>query len=92
MPEQVIRELRSRGVIVDKRFLMEHFEVSETAAQKRIDTLAKTNTEWRSRAEKEYDDVILWKFSAFMDAICPRRVTYDFEDEYERQRERDSWY
>ena len=92
MPEQVLRELATRGVKIDKRFLMEHFEVSETAAQKRIDTLAKTNTEWRSRAEKEYDDVILWKFSAFMDAICPRRVTFDFEDEYERQRERDSWY
>ena len=92
MPEQVLRELASRGVKIDKRFLMQHFEVSETAAQKRIDTLAKTNTEWRSRAEKEYDDVILWKFSAFMDAICPRRVTFDFEDEYERQRERDSWY
>lgn len=92
MPEQVLRELASRGVKIDKRFLMQHFEVSETAAQKRIDTLAKTNTEWRSRAEKEYDDVILWKFSAFMDAICPRRDTFDFEDEYERQRERDSWY
>jgi hypothetical protein len=92
MPEQVLRELASRGVRIDKRFLIEHFEVSETAAQKRIETLAKTNTEWRSRAEKEYDDVILWKFSAFMDAICPRRVTYDFEDEYERQRERDSWF
>ena len=92
MPEQVLRELATRGVKIDKRFLMEHFEVSETAAQKRIDTLAKTNTEWRSRAEKEYDDVILWKFSAFMDAICPRRVTFDFEDEYERQRERDSWF
>ena len=92
MPEQVLRELATRGVKIDKRFLMEHFEVSETAAQKRIDTLAKTNTEWRSRAEKEYDDIILWKFSAFLDAIYPRRVTFDFEDEYERQRERDSWY
>lgn len=92
MPEQVLRELVSRGVKIDTRFLMQHFAVSETAAQKRIDTLAKTNTEWRSRAEKEYDDVILWKFSAFMDAICPRRVTFDFEDEYERQRERDSWF
>ena len=92
MPEQVLRELATRGVKIDTRFLMQHFEISETAAQKRIDTLAKTNTEWRSRAEKEYDDVILWKFSAFMDAICPRRVTFDIEDEYERQRERDSWF
>lgn len=92
MPEQVLRELTSRGVIVNKHFLMKHFEVSETAAQKRIDTLAKTNFEWRSRAEKEYDDVILWKFTAFMDAICPRKVVFDYEDELERQRERDSWF
>lgn len=92
MPEQVLRELASRGVKIDTKFLMQHFAVSEMAAQKRIDTLAKTNTEWRSRAEKEYDDVILWKFLTFMDTICPRRVTFDFEDEYERQRERDSWF
>lgn len=92
MPEQILRELGRRGVQITKRFLIDHFEVSETAAQKRLDTLAKTNTEWRSRAEKEYDDVILWKFSAFIDAICPRNGTFDFEDEYERQCERDSWY
>ena len=91
MPEQVLRELGRRGVRITKRFLMEHFEVSETAAQKRIDTLAKTNAEWRSRAEKEYDDIILLKFSAFIDAICPRKDIFDYEDEYEMQRKRDQW-
>ena len=91
MPEQVLRELARRGVKIEAVFLMEYFGVSETAAQKRIETLAKTNAEWRSRAEKEYDDVILLKFSAFIDAICPPKTGFDFEDEYEKQRERDKW-
>ena len=72
---------------------MQHFEVSETAAKKRIETLAKTTVEWRSRQEKEFDDIILYKFAAFIDSICPpRKNNYDFEDEYDRQRERDSWF
>ena len=92
MPEQVLREVGRRGVKITKNFLIDRFEVSEAAAQKRLDTLAKTNSEWRSREEKEYDDVILHKFSAFIDDICPRKVTFDLEDEYETQRKRDSWF
>ena len=93
MPEQVLRELTNRGIRITKEFLMHHFEVSETAAKKSIETLAKTTVEWRSRQEKEFDDVILFKFAAFIDSICPpRKNYYDFEDEYDRQRERDSWY
>ena len=42
---------------------------------------------------KEFDDVILFKFAAFIDSIYPpRKNYYDFEDEYDRQRERDAWY
>lgn len=93
MPEQVLREFANRGIRITKEFLMQHFEVSETAAKKRIETLAKTTVEWRSRQEKEFDDVILFKFATFIDSICPpRKNYYDFEDEYDRQRERDSWY
>lgn len=72
MPDQVLRELGRRGVSLTKQFLMQHFEVSETAAQKRIETLANTNAERRSRMEREDDGMILWKFSDFIDAICPR--------------------
>lgn len=92
MPEQILRELIKRGVIITKQFLIKHFGVSGQAAQKRLDTLAKTNVEWRSRSEKEYDDAILFKFASFIDGIFPRRAAFDFEVEYERQRERDSWF
>ncbi|MBQ2661858.1 MAG: ImmA/IrrE family metallo-endopeptidase [Clostridia bacterium] len=93
MPEQVLREFAKRGARITKEFLMEHFEVSETAAKKRIETLAKTTAEWRSRQEKEFDDIILCKFSAFINSTCPYSNDYfDFEDEYERQRTRDSWF
>ncbi len=93
MPEQVLREFTNRGINITKEFLMRYFEVSETAAKKRIETLAKTTGEWRSRQEKEYDDIILYKFATFIDSICPPRKNYfDFEDEYDRQRERDSWF
>ncbi|MGN1456312.1 MAG: ImmA/IrrE family metallo-endopeptidase [Acutalibacteraceae bacterium] len=93
MPEQLLREFMNRGIGITKEFLMRNFEVSETAAKKRIETLAKTTVEWRSRQEKEFDDIILFKFAAFIDSICPPRKNYfDFEDEYDRQRERDSWF
>ena len=92
MPEQLLRELQSRGMQITKRFLQNTFGVSEPAAERRINTLAKTNTEWYSRAEREFDDIILLKYDAFLNGICPQKATYDFEDEFDRQRERDSWY
>ncbi len=93
MPEQVLRELINRGVCVTKEFLMQHFNVSETAAKKRIETLAKTTIEWYSRQEKEFDDIILQKFATFIDSIClPRKNYFHLDDEFNRQRERDSWF
>lgn len=93
MPEQVLRELAHRGMRITKEFLMRHFEVSESAARKRMETLAKTTVEWRSQQETEFDDIILCKFSAFIDNIyLSCKYYFDLENEYNRQRERDSWY
>ncbi len=92
MPEQLIRELQRRGVRIDSVFLQRTFGVSGIAADKRIETLAKTNAEWRSRAEKEFDDIILYKYADFLNKICPIRNEFDFEDEYARQQERNRWY
>lgn len=92
MPEQLLRELQHRGVTIRSAFLQEKFGVSKQAADKRLETLAKTDFEWRSRAEKEFDDIILSRFSGFLDDICPRCSFYDFEDEYDLQRKRESWY
>ena len=92
MPEQLLRELQNRGIRITVPFLQTNFGVSEPAAQRRIKTLARTVAEWRSRSEREFDDIILMKYAEFLDNICPQRTSYNFEDEYERQRVRDSWY
>lgn len=93
MPEQVLNELRKRGAIITVDFLKRHFGVSEEAAQKRIDTMGKLNYEWRSADEKIFDEAILFKYKEFMDAILPKKNQYNwFEDELEKQKERDSWF
>ena len=92
MPEQLLREMQRRGVRITNLLLQSKFGVSSMAADKRIATLARTNAEWRSRAEKEFDDIIMYRYSEFLNRNAPVRAVYDFEDELERQRERDSWY
>lgn len=91
MPEQLIRELQHRGVRISTGFLQSEFGVSALAADKRLSTLARTSGEWRSRAEREFDDIILLKYASFLDRICPITDRFDFEDEYEKQRERERW-
>lgn len=92
MPEQVIIELKSRGAIINKTFLMTNFGVSEEAAEKRIETLGKYNYQWRSEDEKLFDESILFKYGKFMDGILPKKNQFNwFEDEYDRQSDRDSW-
>jgi len=91
MPEQILRELQRRGKKITHNFLQENFGVSYEAADKRISTLAKTNIDWYSRSETEFDDIILFKYKLFIDTICPISSKYDFEEEYGRQKERDSW-
>ncbi|SFR92199.1 ImmA/IrrE family metallo-endopeptidase [[Clostridium] aminophilum] len=92
MPEQVLNELKKRGAMITVDFLKKHFGVSEEAAQKRIETMGKINYEWKSAEEKLFDETILFKYKSFMDSILPKRnrITW-FEDEYDMQRERDSW-
>ncbi len=92
MPEQILRELQRRGMPITSSFLQVTFGVSSIAADKRISTLTKTNSEWRSRFEHEYDDIILLKYAAFLDGIKPLSGVYDIGDELEMQRRRDSWF
>jgi len=91
MPEQILREFQKRGNRITRQFLQEHFKVSYHAADKRITTLAKTNVEWRSRSESEYDDIILFKYKTFLDTISPIQNVYSFEDEYSLELERNTW-
>lgn len=58
MPEQVINELKIRGAVVNKTFLIKYFGVSEEAAEKRLETLGKYQSEWRTEEEKMFDEAI----------------------------------
>ena len=95
MPEQLLRECSKRNKTISIGFIMNSFSVSEQAAQRRQHTLACTDYEWRSRAEKEYDDIILMKYADMLNSIAPKPREfqyYDFEAEYVKQCERDSWH
>ena len=61
MPEQLLRECSNRNKALTLDFIMESFDVSDVAAEKRKKTLANTVYEWRTREEKEFDDIILMK-------------------------------
>jgi hypothetical protein len=55
-------------------------------------TLANTIYEWKSRAEREYDDIIILKYASMINKIAPKgQNEFDFEEEYYLQKERDSW-
>ncbi len=92
MPEQTLIEFQKRGKRIDVDFLINTFKVSREAAKKRIGTLYKIKPEYRSTEEKEYDDIILLKYKSFIDLIAPNKDMLNwFEDEYEKQQERDGW-
>ena len=91
MPEQLLRECMSRGKKLSTNLIIQAFGVSREAAQKKVNTLSKTNSDWRSIEEKKYDDIILQKYSSTLDQIAPKSVFYDLDWDLERQRERDSW-
>jgi len=59
MPEQILRECTKRGKNLTADFIQKSFGVSKEAAEKRIHTLAKSKADWRSREEKEFDDIII---------------------------------
>ena len=90
MPEQILREFQRRGKRIDKYFLMRTFGVSEQAANKRVENLNQITWE-RSQLEKEYDDIILNKYLSWVNSIVPNNIDYLFEDEEERQNEREQW-
>ena len=60
--------------MVNKTFLIRYFGVSEEAAEKRLETLGKYQSEWRTEEEKMFDEAILFKYEGFMDKILPKKI------------------
>lgn len=95
MPDQLINEFSRRGNIISEDFLIKTFNVSREASKKRLETLRVYKPEWKSMLEKEFDDIILSKYSAFLDEISPIEFTErsDYiEDDIELEMERQGWY
>lgn len=90
MPEQLIRQIQLRGMKITKELLMDLFEVSEMAAEKRIITLNKKFV--LTEEEKYFDDLIIQKYENWLNSKVPQGINFlnDFFDE-ERQRERELW-
>ena len=90
MPEQVLREIQNRGKKITKDLLIELFEVSNEAAEKRINTLNKNLR--LTPEEKLFDDIIVGKYNEWLNRNIPRNNSIStFLDEYELQRERETW-
>lgn len=95
MPEQLIIELRRRGMQITKEKLQKWFGVSKQAAEKRMETLRKIDYSHRTDEEKSMDDYIIMKFQNFINEIAPISNSFNIYDPYEEeelQNERDSWY
>ena len=94
MPEQLIREATRRGKTPNANFIIESFDVSPEAADRRKETLARYDSEWRKRSERVYDDIILNRFSSFLNTIAPMNEysSYDYDYEYRQQQEREKWF
>lgn len=89
MPNAVLHEIKDRGYILSKDLLMQEFEVSEEAANKRINFL----TRFPASIPNFYDDVILQLFAPFLDErFRDRRFRREYEYDLEMEKERQSWY
>lgn len=92
MPEQVLGELRKRLVCLNTENVKSYFGVSREAAEVRLGSLQQ-GLDIRSRWPGEYDDIILSRYNKFIQLIAPLRTDYySFDDEYDMQQERDSWF
>ena len=95
MPEQHIIAASKRFIRISKEFICNSFGVSEQAAEKRLSNIRKIY-DWhnpnKNYATLTYDDIILKKFSSFLDSIAPKNDDYDLEEEIEKEQERQSWF
>ena len=89
-PNVLIKAIARRGYAVnDAGFLMECFGLSRESAEKKINYLSK----YYFDHPNEYDDIILAKFSGFLDNSYPPQNFHGMYDEHfdELEREREKW-
>lgn len=94
MPDQIIHELVTRGERVLAPSLRNWFQVSRTAAEKRLETINRKSGLCIYDFGTDYSQELIFKFASFIDGIKPKYANgsiYNDIEEEERQVERDSW-
>ncbi len=69
MPDQLINTFSDNGIDITVPFLVDTFGVSNSAANKRIETISKSIAEYRNNAEKMFDFAIDAKYKDFVNRI-----------------------
>ena len=84
-PSAVIKEIARRGYRIDVDFLVQCFELSKEAAQKKMNYLSKYGFEHINK----YDEILQMQFSNFINSKYPvkaRKIYNDYYDEMEEER------
>lgn len=92
MPYQLLDFCIYKGIDVTQKFIRSLYGTSNEASLNRKSTMEKISMfDWRKQGE--YDDIIIYKYGFLIESYLPKKSNYyDFEEEYEKQKERDSWY
>ncbi len=92
MPYQLLDLCVYNGIDVSVDFIRKLYGASNEASSCRKMTMEKiSGFDWRIHGE--YDDIINYRYSFILKPYISKKSNcYDFEDEYEKQKERDSWY
>ncbi len=93
IPDQLLQECVRRGKPITEDYIMKSFCVSHDAASKRRSAFVNKSFVLYSQDESRFDDIIIKKYSGFLDQISPiyDDYSYSLEDEFEMQQERNSW-
>lgn len=92
MPYQLLDVCVYNGIDVTADFIRKLYGTSNEASLCRKMTMEKiSGFNWRINGE--YDDIINYRYLFILEPYISKKSNfYDFEDEYEKQKERDSWY
>lgn len=92
MPDQIIWELVKRGETPNREKLIRWFDVSDRAAEKRMETLNRQSEYRDYYLNKDDNKSIMLKFNSFIEQVSPKKYWQtSYEEEEEMQRERDRW-
>ena len=86
-PNIIIKAISNRGYKINTSLLMQTFELSKESANRKLEYLKKYSFEH----ENEHDDTMLIQFSDFLNKNFPPKLQNSYDEEEERQFERDNW-